>query len=107
VKVVTGIDATALPGNLGAGEREAISLMARAEADWLLMDDQVASTTARLLGLRVRSLAYLVVYLVARGVLGDDEGSALLDDLVDSGYYLGSRDYLTIKKLLNKASKKG
>lgn len=106
VKVVPGIEAPGVPENLGAGEREAISLMTRVRADWLLMDDQVASTTARLLGLPVRSLSYLIVYLVAKGVIKAGEGTVLLDDLVDSGYFLGPNDYLGVKKLLKEASGK-
>ena len=106
MKVVPTTVAPSLPENLGAGEREAITLMMRTEADWLLMDDQVASTTARLLGVPVRSLTYLIVHLVATGLIGAGEGDRLLDDLVDSGYYLGSKDYIKITKLLKEASRR-
>ncbi len=104
VKVVHGIEASGIPRNLGAGEREAISLMTRVRADWLLMDDQIASTTARLLGLPVRPLSYVILYLVAKDVIKAGEGTVLLDDLVDSGYFLGPSDYLGVKKLLKETS---
>lgn len=106
IKITRGINASGLPGNLGAGEKEAICLMIQVRADWLLMDDQVASTTARLLGLPVRSLSFLIVYLVAKRLIKASEGTMLLDDLVDSGYYLGPSDYLWIKKLLKEVSRK-
>jgi predicted nucleic acid-binding protein len=97
---VEKVDVSDLPDNLGRGEREAISLMIAMKADQLLMDDRVASTTARLLGLPVRSLAYVIINTVALGRIGSQEGLVLLDELVESGYYLASKDYLEIRKLL-------
>lgn len=95
---VEKVESSDLPDNLGRGEREAISLMTNLKADWLLMDDRVASTTARLLGLPARSLAYLITHTVELGTIGGHAGLGLLDELVESGYYLGSRDYLEIRK---------
>ena len=97
---VEEVETSGLPDNLGRGEREAISLMTSVKADWLLMDDRVASTTARLMGLPVRSLTYVVIHVVAGGKTGRGEGLELLDELVESGYYLGSKEYLEIRKLL-------
>jgi predicted nucleic acid-binding protein len=97
---VEQVESSDLPDNLGRGEREAISLMTNVKADWLLMDDRVASTTARLLGLPVRSLSNVIINTVALGRIGSQEGLVLLDELVESGYYLASKDYLEIRKLL-------
>ena len=90
-----------LPNNLGRGEREAISLMKESRADWLLIDDRVASTTARLMGVVTRSSAYLLIFWNRKGVIGRDEALELLDGLVDVGYRLGSKDYVTIKKYIS------
>jgi len=48
IKVTTVKFEPRLPGNLGRGEKEAIALMEQLKADWLLLDDKVALTTARL-----------------------------------------------------------
>ena len=106
VKVIPGIDVPYLPDNLGAGERGATSLITRAGVDWLLMDDQVASTTARLFGLEVRSLAYVIVYLAGKRLIEGSQAKVLLDDLVNSGYFLSSTDYLAIRELLEKVCRK-
>lgn len=89
-----------LPENLGKGEREAIALMEQLKADWLLIDDQVASITARLRGLRVRSITYLLTYWKRKGKISQAQATKLLDDLVKSGYYLSSKDYVNIKELI-------
>jgi len=95
-------DVSDLPDNLGLGEREAITMMTVVKFGWLLMDDRVASTTARLLGLPVRSLAYLIIHAVSVKKIGSEEGLGLLDELVESGYYLGSRDYIKIRNMVIK-----
>lgn len=87
-----------LPENLGQGEKEAIALMEQMELDWLLLDDRVASMTTRLRGLRVRSIGYLLIYWKRKSVISQAQAVEMLDDLVETGYYLGSRDYVTIKE---------
>jgi len=96
VKVVRVVSLPRLPQNLGRGEREAIALMEQSRVDWLLMDDLVASTTARLRGLPVRPIAYLPIYWRRREIVSRAEAARLIDELVKSGYYLSSRDYLSI-----------
>jgi len=85
-----------LPENLGRGERESIALTEQLRVDWLLMGDLVASTTARLRGLPVRPIACLPVYWRRKGIVSKAEATRMLDDLVKSGYYLSSRDYLSV-----------
>jgi predicted nucleic acid-binding protein len=87
-----------LPNNLGRGEKEAISLMRETGADWLLIDDRIASTTARLIGMKVRSTVYLLIFWKKKGVIDQDEALELLDSLIGVGYHLSSRDYISIKK---------
>jgi len=89
-----------LPVNLGIGEIEAMSLMRESRADWLLMDDRVASTTARLMGLRTRSSTYLLIFWKRKGMISQDEALELLDGLIGAGYRLSSKDYLSIKKYI-------
>jgi predicted nucleic acid-binding protein len=89
-----------LPDNLGRGEKEAMTLMQNEPADWLLMDDLVASTTARLMGIEVRPAVYLLIYWTRKGVTTRDEAIRMLDELVGTGYRLSSKDYLAIKELI-------
>lgn len=87
-----------LPDNLGKGEKEAISLMRESGADWLLIDDRVASTTARLMGMEVRPTVYLLIYWRKKGLISRNEALELLDSLIEVGYHLSSKDYISIKK---------
>jgi len=103
IKVTTVKFEPRLPGNLGGGEKEAIALMEQLKVDWLLLDDKVVLTTARLRGLRVRSTAYLLIYWRRKGKISPAQAIKLLDDLVKSGYYLSSKDYINIKESLTSA----
>lgn len=100
VMKVTVPQNSGLPDNLGLGEKEAIVLMRkkRKEADWLLMDDEIASRTARLFNFEVRPAVYLLIYWTRKNRIGASNALALLDDLVDTGYRLSSKDYVSVKK---------
>jgi len=100
IKVMKVTTQPVLPENLGRGEKEAIALMEQLKVSWLLIDDQVASTTARLRGLRVRPTAYLLIYWKRKGKISQAQAAKLLDDLVKAGYYLSSKDYMNIKELI-------
>lgn len=95
-----------LPDNLGMGEKEAINLMGEGGADWLLMDDRVASMIARLMGMKVRSSVYLLIFWRRKGMIDREEALELLDSLVEAGYHLSSKDYVTVKKHLSLSSEK-
>lgn len=100
IKVVKVEEQPRLRESLGLGEKEAIALMEQMKLDWLLLDDRIASMTARLRGLHVRSIAYLLIYLKRKSAINQTQATELLDDLVETGYYLNSRDYVAIKKLI-------
>ncbi len=96
-----------LPENLGEGEKEAITLMMQKEKgkneplDWiLLMDDKVASTTAKLMNLTVRPAIYLLIYWTKKNVTKPAQALEMLDDIVDAGYRLSSEDYIAVKELI-------
>lgn len=89
-----------LPDSLGEGEKEAIALMQKEKAKWLLMDDKVASTTAKLMGLKVRPTVYLLIYWTRKGVTNASQASEMLDRMVKVGYRLSSEDYIAIKELI-------
>ena len=100
VKVHKAPPTTNLPDNLGRGEKEAITLMLKERADWLLMDDVVASRTAKLMGVEVRPVVYLLIYWTRKGVVGERRAVELLDELVNTGYRLSAKDYLAIKEMI-------
>lgn len=90
--------------NLGVGEKEAIALVLRqqrsSEKNWLIMDDELASKTARSFGLNVRAVSYLPIYWTKEGIVKSAEAVELLDNLVKEGYRLSPRDYVAIKELI-------
>ena len=103
---------TRSPENLGEGEREAIALAQeeKERVDWLLMDDRVASTTARLMGLRVRPAIYLLIYWTRNGVTDESQALEMLDNMVRAGYRLSTEDYVSVKEFIigaHRRTKKG
>ncbi len=58
-----------LPGDLGAGEREAIALAVETAATLVLLDDQVGRRVARAWGLRVTGTIGVLVEARTRGLL--------------------------------------
>ncbi|MHB2037091.1 MAG: hypothetical protein ACYCPW_10175 [Nitrososphaerales archaeon] len=83
---------------LGAGERQAITLAMHQRESWLLMDDEIASRTARSMGLSVHATSYLPIYWTRKGVLKSSKALEMLDDLTREGYRLSSKDYVRIKE---------
>lgn len=95
-----------LPAILGAGEKQAIvlAIQKRREVDWLLMDDEIAAKTARSMGLSVRPASYLPIYWARKGAIKPLGALQMLDDLVQEGYGLNTRDYVVIKEQIENCS---
>jgi len=64
------------------------------------MDDLVASRTAKLMGIEVRPVVYLLIYWTRISVVGERRAIELLDELVNTGYRLSAKDYLAIKEMI-------
>lgn len=94
-----------LPDPLGAGERDAIALMREMKVNWLLMDDEIATLTAKSMGLETRPISYLPIYWTNKRVFKPSESLLLLDDLVSAGYRLSTKDYVLIKEIILKISR--
>ncbi len=106
IKVRRGIEIIReLPSYLGEGEKEAINLMLKERLDWLLMDDNVARRAAIFVGLVPRYSVYLLPFWVADETITRSEALKMLDDLVDTGYYLKSIHYRAVRDLIKSASK--
>ena len=67
-------------------------------ATWLLMDDEIASKTARSLGLVVRAASYLPIYWTRKGVIEPSQALDMIDDLIREGYRLSTAHYVAIKE---------
>jgi len=89
-----------LQGFLGEGEKEAINLMIKERADWLLIDDKLALNIARTLGLNARYSVYLLPFWVRGKTLARSKALEILDQLVETGYYLRPTDYMAVRKLI-------
>lgn len=100
IKIRKVMSKSQLPDNLGAGEKEAIALMQKERLEWLLIDDRVASTTAKLIGLEVRPSIYLLIFWTKRKAVNASQALQMLEDMVKTGYRLSSEDYISIKDLI-------
>ncbi len=101
IKVRKGVRAVEpLPNYLGEGEKQAINLMLRDRSDWLVMDDKLAINVARMMGLNARYSIYLLLFWVKRSMLSKSKAIEMLDQLVQTGYYLRSADYLAVRGLI-------
>lgn len=79
----------AMPGSLGAGEREAIALASRIEGAWLVLDDRGARRYASGLGLSVVGIVRVLELARAAGAI--DRVAPLLEDLRAGGFRLAGR----------------
>jgi predicted nucleic acid-binding protein len=89
-----------LPSYLGEGEKETINLMLKERLDWLLMDDQLTRNVARSVGLNPRYSVYLLPFWIRSKTITKSKALDLLDQLIESGYYLKSTHYLAVRKLI-------
>jgi len=77
--------AAALPDfsiRLGAGEQSAIALALDASQSVLLIDDELARSTARQLGLKVRGTIGILVEAYEQSFLGWDQVDLILQEIV-------------------------
>ncbi len=73
----------------------------RKRVDWLLLDDAIACSTAKLLGLSMRSTSYLIVHRVKNGILEKSNALSMPDDLVKGGYRLSTTNYVEIREIIS------
>jgi len=73
---------------LGVGEREAISLALSLKAHIILTNDKLASTVAKILGLKPRGILYILLKAVKNGVITSRDARLLLEKMVDYGFWI-------------------
>lgn len=93
-----------LQTTLGAGEAEAIVLAQELKAAWVLLDDDLARTYARRIGLKVKGTAGILLAAYQAGLLDDLKTS--LDELRAHGFWLSDHTYRAILIAANKQTSK-
>lgn len=83
-----------LRATLGSGEAEAIILAQEVEAEWVLLDDDLARSHANNIGLWVKGTAGILLAGYKAGFL--DDLKAALDELRARGFWLSDRIYNAI-----------
>jgi predicted nucleic acid-binding protein len=66
-----------------------------------VMDETYGRDVATTEGIRTRGTAYLVLLLASRGVLDRDEARAVIDAMIDEGWYCSPAVYKTILRKLD------
>ncbi len=94
-----------LPLGLGAGEDAALSL-AKERKDTLIVDDAYAINAARALGISTLRTTSVIFLSLKKKVLRKEEALALLNRLIDSGYYIAPRYYIALAAGLREFSRK-
>ena len=68
---------------LDAGERSAIHLARQEDADWVLLDDQLARENAQRLGLKVKGTLGIIVEAYRRGLMTSEEVEVVFRAILD------------------------
>ena len=87
--------------SLGHGEREALSLAAELDADWLILDDLAARRVARTLHLRVTGTLGVLLASKRRGFIPLVRPS--LDRLIAQSFFLSPQLYAELIALAGEA----
>ena len=87
---------------LGNGEIEAISLAKQMNIEKILIDDQLASKTAKALGLKPIPITYILILATRKGIINLKEGLKILHQTINEGYHLSAEDYIAIKNKMEK-----
>lgn len=75
----------ALGIGLGKAERCSVALALDVETALLLTDDQLVSVVARVLNLRVRGSAYVILRALKTGLIGPEEVVTFIERALDAG----------------------
>lgn len=103
---VRPVDETGLFGTLveieglSAADASVLALAAETEAT-VVMDETIGRDVADARGIESRGTPYLVLSLVADGVLSAEEGRTVVDELVDAGWYCSTDLYRRIRTKLD------
>ncbi len=77
---------------LGPGEKEAISLAAKHKVI-LIIDDDIAKTYAKIMGVESHGTLYLLICAVRKNFLNKKEAIDLLHQMMKAGFYISTEVY--------------
>ena len=97
VPLQEAVPADVIRPSLGHGEREALSLAAELDADWLILDDLAARRVARTLHLRVTGTLGVLLASKRRGFIPLVRPS--LDRLIEQSFFLSPQLYAELMAL--------
>jgi len=80
---------------LGAGENDAITL-ARERKDTVILDDAFAIKVAKVLNIPTIRTTTAIFLAVNKKAISKDEAIAILNSLIESGYYISPKEYSVI-----------
>jgi len=80
---------------LGKGENSAINL-AREIKDELIIDDALAITAAKELGINTTRTTTVIFMAVKKKIINKEEGIKLINNLIENGYYISNEYYSKI-----------
>ncbi len=78
--------------NLGKGETAAIAL-AKEQGDTVVLDDAQAIAAAKVYGVPVIRTTTILMMALSKKVITRPEAITILNELVNTGYYIGPREY--------------
>jgi len=82
---------------LHRGEAETLALAMRYKPCHVLLDDRIARSVARVLGLEPHGTLYVVFTAAARNLITVSKALSILDELVKSGFRISLELYLKIR----------
>lgn len=84
---------------LCGGENDAINLAAERN-DCIILDDSMAVQVARALNLNFVRTTTVIFTAIRNKIITKDKALEILDKLIETGYYIGTKEYSTLLKRL-------
>jgi len=86
---------------LGSGENAAINL-ARERKDSIILDDAYAIKAAKVFNINIIRTTTIIFIAVKKRIITKDQAITIIDQLIDIGYYISTREYSSILAKLKK-----
>jgi predicted nucleic acid-binding protein len=86
---------------LHRGEIDVLSL-AKSLEGVAILDDDIARTAGKLIGVTVHGTIYLIFLMVKSGKLSKEDAKTKLNEMISNGFWMGHKQYLAILDLIDK-----
>lgn len=91
---------TQLNQELHQGEIEVLSL-AKSLDGVAIVDDDIARTAGKILGVEVHGTIYLIFLMIRKGKISREDAKAKINKMITDGFWMGQKQYLTILELID------